>query len=689
MEPDQTSLLRDRYRIIRLLGQGGMGAVHLAHDTALEIQVAVKSNRNPGQSSQEQFLREARLLATLRHPNLPRVIDHFIVDDIQYLVMDYVPGEDLETLLERDGVPPINQVMDWAAQLASALSYLHKQDPPVIHRDIKPANVKITPDGQAMLVDFGLAKASDPTQATAAGATGYSPGYAPPEQYGGSHTGPYSDQYSLAATLYKLLTNQKPMESIKRLLGEGVLTPIKGLNPNIPNNVQQAIEKAMSLQPQERFASTEDFLRALRESNYETTAPLGEKTITPTQPSSATVPSAATVHVQADKPVKKTSRGLIVTCLGIAAAFVLLAAAGTAIWYFAIRQPAETPSAEPSPVLLAGITEVASPTTAPSQTNTQSPTETATQEFTQTLLPTSTTEATFTPAPALLVDERQIAFVSDRADGETFQIWTMQVGQTVTNELIALNTRQVTFNEGNKYEPEWSPDGSKILFSAPGQNSDNLQIWVYDLVSEEVIQVTDMEGTNSNPTWSPDGERIAFANFGRFTDVYAIYFIDSDGGNRIRLSVDYQETDPKWTPDMEWLLYVIHASGHDYFFWRNRAEDYATPQPFDPAAMFGRMGEVDEPALTADGSFLAYTRLDGARKQIWSVEFKSRGARTLLLTPNHTTEYHPSWSPDAQWIAFTSERDGNQEIYLMTSVGLLQSNLTNHPAQDMQPDWQK
>ena len=250
-----------------------------------------------------------------------------------------------------------------------------------------------------------------------------------------------------------------------------------------------------------------------------------------------------------------------------------------------------------------------------------------------------------------------------------------------------MDLQQLTFSEGDKTEPAWSPDGTKILFTAPGENN-NLQIWVLDIQSGETSQLTSLEGENTNPAWSPDGERIAFVNFGRINDVSMIYTIDADGSNLSRLSLDFQETDPLWTPDMEWLLYVIHASNHSYFFWRNKTDNYATPQPYDPAEMFGRMGEVDEPAITNDGTYMAYTRLDGERKQIWSVDFKLRGARTLLLTADHTTEYHSSWSPDAQWIVFTSERDGNSEIYIMTSVGLLQTNLTNDPGRDMHPDWQ-
>ena len=302
---------------------------------------------------------------------------------------------------------------------------------------------------------------------------------------------------------------------------------------------------------------------------------------------------------------------------------------------------------------------------------------------------TNTTTPTVEVLPEFLVNENRVVFVSDRADGSTWQLWTMQIGQTHTNEIIAMNLQQITFDEGDKSQPDWSPDGSKVIYCAPASEGAKNQIWLLDLAEKnsQPIMLTDLAGSNFDPAWSPDGKRIAFANFGRYTDVYALYVMDADGKNLKRLSIDYQETDPEFTPDMEWLLYVLHGNGHQYFYWRNQLEDYAAPAPFDPTSHFGRMGEVDEPAISPDGSYLVYTRQDGPARQIWSVDFSSRGASTLLLTDGYLAEYEPAWSPDGQWVVFTSERDGNQEIYVMTSVGLLQTNLTNDPGVDLQANW--
>ena len=204
-------VLRERYRIHERIGQGGMGNIYLADDMRLEGRKCalkeVEHDRNLPEKvlreAREQFLREATVLARLDHPNLPKVSDFFSIGEIDYLVMDYVPGKDLRTLMldakthstflnERD-------VLDWAAQLADALAYLHSQSPPIVHRDIKPSNLKITPGGLLKLVDFGLVKVLSPDEETITIIQGQGTVlYTPLEQYGGSesHTDIRSDIFA-------------------------------------------------------------------------------------------------------------------------------------------------------------------------------------------------------------------------------------------------------------------------------------------------------------------------------------------------------------------------------------------------------------------------------------------------------------------------------------------------------------
>src|SRR5258705_6047400 len=214
------TILQARYRIIRQLGQGGMGAVYEAVDERLDTTVALKETFFAEEKLRKQFEREARLLARMHHPALPRVSDHFNEGDGQFLVMQYIAGQDLSEMLAASNAPfPEAEVTRWADQLCDALDYLHTQDQQIIHRDIKPQNLKLTSRGQVVLLDFGLAKGSVgqlTAVTTSASIFGYTPNYAPLEQVQGKGTDSRSDLYSLAATLFHLVTNVKPPDALSR-----------------------------------------------------------------------------------------------------------------------------------------------------------------------------------------------------------------------------------------------------------------------------------------------------------------------------------------------------------------------------------------------------------------------------------------------------------------------------------------
>src|SRR5512132_1952472 len=214
------TVLQNRYRIIRLLGQGGMGAVYEATDERLDTTVALKETLFADERLRKQFEREARLLARMHHPALPRVSDHFAEGEGQFLVMQFIPGDDLSQMMARKQGPfPPDQVLTWGDQLLDALDYLHTQDPQIIHRDIKPQNLKLTGRGQIILLDFGLAKGQSgglSVITTSASIYGYTPNYAPLEQIQGMGTDARSDIYALSATLYHLMTGVKPPDALTR-----------------------------------------------------------------------------------------------------------------------------------------------------------------------------------------------------------------------------------------------------------------------------------------------------------------------------------------------------------------------------------------------------------------------------------------------------------------------------------------
>lgn len=270
--------LRDRYRIDRIIGQGGMGSIYLADDIRLSgRQCALKEVEHDRslpedllRETREQFFREATVLARMDHPNLPKVSDYFSIGDRDYLVMDFVPGRDLRVIMEearqKGTFIAEGDVLGWANQLADALSYLHSQTPTILHRDIKPSNLKLTPSGILKLVDFGLVKllASDEVTITVLQGRGTIL-YTPLEQYGGDtgHTDVRSDVYAFGATLYHLLTNHPPLEARELFLHPERLVPPRELNPEISARTERAVLWAMNLHPDERPQDVAAFRQAL------------------------------------------------------------------------------------------------------------------------------------------------------------------------------------------------------------------------------------------------------------------------------------------------------------------------------------------------------------------------------------------------------------------------------------------
>ncbi len=270
---DKGHMLQNRYRIVSLLGQGGMGAVYRAWDTRLNIPVALKEMvPQPGLDAatlvelRHQFQQEATILARMTHAHLVRVTDFFEEASNAYLVMDFVEGKSLASRIEQEGALSEEDVLPWADQLLSALDYCHGQG--VLHRDIKPQNVIIRSDGQAMLVDFGLVKLWDPSAPhtrTVMRGMG-TPEYAPPEQYetAAGHTDPTSDVYSVGATLYHALTGQSPPTATLRMADPAKFVPIRQAAPGVTPQTEAVVSKAMELVRSQRWQSAHEMAEALK-----------------------------------------------------------------------------------------------------------------------------------------------------------------------------------------------------------------------------------------------------------------------------------------------------------------------------------------------------------------------------------------------------------------------------------------
>lgn len=366
-----------------------MGAVYEAIDQRLDTTVALKETLFTEERLRKQFEREARLLARLHHPALPRVSDHFSEGDGQFLVMQFIPGDDLSEMMTRKRSPfPANQVLTWADQLLDALDYLHTQDPQIVHRDIKPQNLKLTSRGQIILLDFGLAKgqAGEISRVTtAASIFGYTPNYAPLEQIQGLGTDSRSDLYSLGATLYHLITGVKPPDGLTRAAAivNGQPDPLLNaseVNSAVAPELDHVLAKAMAQNREQRYATADDMRKALHGTEQASTVvgrgeaqtvlfPPPPKTVgVPTQTVATPETISATGETTVVRPKQAGPRRVFP--IAISAGVLILVACG-ALGFYALQKRNDnvTQIAVESPTPVGG--PASTPTPEPTQTPSQ------------------------------------------------------------------------------------------------------------------------------------------------------------------------------------------------------------------------------------------------------------------------------------------------------------------------------
>jgi eukaryotic-like serine/threonine-protein kinase len=708
MPLEQGDLLYNRYRIREILGRGGMGSVFRAVDESLGMEVAVKENLFITEDYERQFRLEAVILASLRHPNMPRVTDHFVIEDQgQYLVMDYIEGKDLRQIMEKNGQLPESEAVRIGVAICDALSYLHSRKPPVLHRDIKPGNIRIAPDGQVYLVDFGLAKMAEVDENTLTGARAMTPGYSPPEQYGTSRTDPRTDVYSLGATLYAALAAYVPEDGLARAMDEVKLTPLRKRNPKVSPRVAAAIEKAMEPSQPNRFQTAEDFKRAL----------LGVEPSQPEPAKSDTVPPPPAYRPVSDSdqvrpaPARRKTPAFSLAVL-VAVLFVI---GSLANWMFQNPESAPqilrplfplSPTFTPTPTATFTQQPTATPSPLPSLTVTSMPTATQTPTrkppFTLTagtplvvplttqppetpsITPTATltpTEApTFTPAPTLTGGgASEIAFAS--LAGNTTQIFI--------SDIVHANIRQVTNEMGGACQPSWSPDGAKFVFISPCSAKSDLYpkagLYIFNLETNEVEPLPADPAGDFEPAWSPSGDEIAFTSLrdGKQPQIFSLSLADLSVKQLTKSAGNIQARQPAWSPDGEEIVYTVRRLGL-LQIWSMSADGSNQLQLVRTGGSFSDYMPVWSP----DGAYILFSQTNSDLTAPSSLKKFILGAsEAQLLDATLLPVVDVSFSPDGTWIAYESAINQNQDIYLYNLLTGKRSRLTTADVVDFDPAW--
>ncbi len=556
---ERGTLLINRYRIVEILGQGGMGSVYRAVDENLDIDVAVKDNSFTTEEYARQFRREATILATLRHPSLPRVTDHFVIEDQgQYLVMDYIEGEDLRQRMEREGTLEDEEVIVIGAAICDALTYLASRNPPIIHRDIKPGNVKITPSGHIYLVDFGLAKTLFGTQVTTTGARAMTPGFSPPEQYGTARTDMRTDIFSLGATMYAALTSVTPEDSLARAMGQAELTAVRKQNSHVSRRLAAAIEKSLELLPDDRFQTPEDFKQALLNASVNARKRDGDYVVAPPpelakeladeaavaspgvdrNPEKGSpngngngkrpTPPLTPVELEAReiRPISKSLRRAprSVGCLVELILILIIVAFGAYIYRYDQQLPRRF-LAQYWPVISTYL-PIPTPTQAdmPAVTPTsqrvvvvENPTATASLVPSPTDVP-ATPIPTNTPVkPTATVAVTPLATPIGGADGHiAFASKAKGVSQIFLINSNGTGLKQITKIPEGACQPDFSPDTQRIVFTSPCESNtdyyERSSLYILNIDGSGFLPLPTMVGGDYDPAWAPDGRHIAFTS---------------------------------------------------------------------------------------------------------------------------------------------------------------------------------
>ncbi|MGZ9164121.1 MAG: protein kinase domain-containing protein, partial [Anaerolineales bacterium] len=645
----------------------------------------------------------------------------------QYLVMDYIEGEDLRQRMERAGNITEDEAILIGASICDALTYLHTRKPAILHRDLKPGNVKITPDGHIFLVDFGLAKVLHGSQATTTGARAMTPGYSPPEQYGTARTDPRTDIYSLGATLYAALSGIIPEDGLARAMDNTQLTPLRKRNGKVSRRFAAAVEKAMGIDPSDRYQNAEDFKRSLLGSKTKTQKLPGDFVVQPLPAEVLEEMRQSSLEKEANpavdfksmksqdsshedelpvfKPRRKKRKGrrfvwaLLWSLLLLSFAIVGvvrfrpdlvpsgMASALSRLKAIPIPFISSTRTPAPFPTPTVTLFPVEASTTAvtvgpPTAINTPTLVSTATI---QPQGPTPTPDNTPIPVATFMGGGTgQIAFASARSG----------LPQIFLSNADGTTLTQLTTMENGACQPSWSPDGSQLVFISPCSRRAEFFETAYRESSLYLVNsdgtgqksLTTVPGSDFEPAWSPDGKRIAFTSVRDGNKQIYVLDVNSLAVTRLtNANPDIESSQPAWSPDGKLITYMVKRVS-TYQVW-------AMTDTGQENVQLARNGQAlwdFLPVWSPDGKTIFFNQRWSNPTRPWLMKVNYED---LELEPTRLNFPVPiedvELSPDGLWLVFEGRDNGtgNWDIYFMTIAGSGRTRLTTDPEVDFDPAW--
>ena len=694
------------YEVLSLLGRGGMGEVFLAQDASLGRKVALKLLRSDFTRIEERLLRfqqEARAASALNHPNILTIHEIGHDGSLHFMATEYVEGETLRQHLSRARIT-VGQTLDVGVQVASALAAAHQAG--IIHRDIKPENIMLRTDGNVKVLDFGLAKLTDPKTIETAAPTlpqvETTPGvvmgtfsYMSPEQARGLAVDTRTDIWSLGVMIYEMAAGRQPFEGetasdVMSLILQKEPPPLAHSWPEVPAELERIVRKALRKDKEERYQTIKDLLIDLRNLRKElelevemerSASPMTGRAMSSGQSAAATAHSASSAeYIVTEIKQHKRATALI---LGI----IFVSAVG---FYLLSRRSPSTKEASLRNVTFTQLTDQAGREYFPSLSpdgksfvyaayasgNWDIYLQRVGGKNQINLTKDSPADDT---QPAFSPDGEQIAFRSERDGGGIFVMGA--TGESVK--------RLTDFG----YDPAWSPDGKEIACADEGpvdpaiRNNPNSRVWAVNVATGERRLVTKEDSIQ--PNWSPHGYRIAYGGR-RNAAQRDIWTIPASGGEPIEVTNDAAvEGSPIWSPDGKYLYFGSDRAG-SMNVWRvpieeqtgkvlGPAETVATPSPHSAQLSFSRDGKRMAYSQIVRGANLQEVGFDPVKETVTG--------QPVWITQGSRTANTPNLSPDGEWLAFDAQGGKQDDLFVVRRDGTGLRQLTDDSYKDREPRW--